>query len=284
MAVLLWPLGVGAIAAVGALLARGGAPATGPRAPRPAPDSIRVGAPGVVRPARPAVLLARFLAFVLCGSVVIYGVMVLAGLIAVRTGLALDLRIFAWTTAHRVHFWRQVMELATQVGNTHPAMAAAGTAAVCLTVTWREDRWLPPMALGTLAVVAYFLTRAIVHTVHEAPPPGSRGTFPSGGSAAAIAVYGLIAYLLWREFSGRRSTAIWAATAVAALGFSEGYSRGYLTMHWFTDILGGLLYGGLLLGLFIAATRFVVGPARGMADRVAAREQLLEPPVQKVNA
>lgn len=283
MAVLLWPLGVGVIAAVGALLARGRAPGAGRQAPPAALASYRAGAFGGARPARPVVLLARFLALVLCGSVVVYGATVLVGLIAVRTGPAIDQRVFAWTTAHRVHFWRQVMELATQMGNAHPAMAAAGAAAVCLAVTWRQDRWLPPTALGTLVVVAYFLTRAIVRTVHEAPPPGGGGTFPSGGSAAAIAVYGLIAYLLWREFSGRRSTAVWAATAVAALGFSEGYSRGYLTMHWFTDILGGLLYGGLLLGLFITATRFVAGPARTGGPGTA-REQPLEQAVQKVDA
>jgi membrane-associated phospholipid phosphatase len=49
---------------------------------------------------------------------------------------------------------------------------------------------------------------------------------------------------------------------IAALGFSEGYSRGYLTLHWFTDIISGIIYGCLILAVFIATIRVVVGPAR----------------------
>ena len=74
--------------------------------------------------------------------------------------------------------------------------------------------------------------------------------------------FGLIAYFLWREFSGRRVTAIWAGAAVAALAFNEGYSRLYLGMHWTTDVLSGWFYGILLLALFILATRVIMGPAR----------------------
>ena len=81
--------------------------------------------------------------------------------------------------------------------------------------------------------------------------------------------FGLIAYFLWREFSGRRSTAIWAGAAVAALAFNEGYSRVYLGMHWTTDVLSGWFYGILLLALFILATRVIMGPAR-TPDELAA--------------
>ena len=48
---------------------------------------------------------------------------------------------------------------------------------------------------------------------------------------------------------------------VAALAFSEAYSRGYLTLHWFTDIVSGLIYGTLILSVFIATIRLVAGPA-----------------------
>jgi hypothetical protein len=81
--------------------------------------------------------------------------------------------------------------------------------------------------------------------------------------------FGLIAYFLWREFSGRRVTAIWAGAAVAALAFNEGYSRVYLGMHWGTDVLSGWFYGILLLALFILATRVVMGPARRPEELLA---------------
>src|SRR6266567_2690145 len=95
------------------------------------------------------------------------------------------------------------------------------------------------------------------------------GTFPSGGCDRILVLYGLIAYLIWREVSGTRRTAIWSAGAVAALAFNEAYSRQYLTLHWTTDILSGLVYGGLILAVFIATIRLVVGPARQTGTRVA---------------
>ncbi len=98
--------------------------------------------------------------------------------------------------------------------------------------------------------------------------------------------FGLIAYFLWREFSGRRVTAIWAGAAVAALAFDEGYSRFYLGMHWTTDVLSGWFYGILLLALFVLATRLIMGPARtpeelatGDPEVVPARTQ----PAARVN-
>lgn len=75
-----------------------------------------------------------------------------------------------------------------------------------------------------------------------------------------ILFYGLIAYLLWREFSGSSQGKAWAVGAVAALSFNEAYSREYLSKHWFTDILSGLLYGAVLLAPQIAAVRLIEGP------------------------
>ena len=56
------------------------------------------------------------------------------------------------------------------------------------------------------------------------------------------------------------------------LAFSEAYSRVYLTLHWFTDIISGLIYGCLILAVFIATIRLVDGPARKVvADREGCR-------------
>ncbi len=43
------------------------------------------------------------------------------------------------------------------------------------------------------------------------------------------------------------------------LAFAEVYSRIYLSKHWTTDALSGVLYGALLLAAFIAAIRLVAG-------------------------
>src|SRR6266700_5935533 len=266
--VLVWPVGIAVILCVPVLLARrdarlaavtaGGGPAR-PFAP--------VGRHGSAKPLKyasdqsPVQRIARYFLVVFVGAAVIYAVMVLVGLIVVHGGPAIDKPIFHWTATHRIHLWKAAMVRTTKIGNSWTTWSAAATAAVCLAVACRKDRWIPPVVLGSLIVVDKFLTLAINHTIRRTPPPGAGGLFPSGGSDRAIVIYGVIAYLLWREFSGRRQTALWAAAAVAALGFNEGYSRGYLTVHWFTDILSGVFYGCMMLILFIAAARLLAGPA-----------------------
>ena len=76
-----------------------------------------------------------------------------------------------------------------------------------------------------------------------------------------VLFYGLIAYLLWREFSGTSQGKAWAVGTVTALAFNEAYSREYLEKHWFSDIGAGLLYGAVLLAPSIVGVRMIAGPA-----------------------
>lgn len=79
---------------------------------------------------------------------------------------------------------------------------------------------------------------------------GGVNSFPSGHMARAVLVFGLLAFLL-RRLAGRR----WhrAAPAVAAaIILAMAFDRVYLQVHWASDVLGGLLLGGIcLLGAII---------------------------------
>jgi PAP2 superfamily len=262
LAVLAWPVGIAVIIGVGTLLAM--------RAPWavPARSSAAPGRRGGAARARDwdmrlvATNIVRLGAVILLGALLVYGIMAALGTLVVHAGPSIDKPIYHWTVAHRVSSWAHLMDRLTKIGNTWTTWGAVVAGAVCLAVTWRGWRWLPPVVLAAAIVVDHYTTLALRHTFHRVGPPGSPGgTFPSGGVDRVILLYGLVAYLLWREFSGQRRTAIWAGTAVAALGFSEAYSRAYLTLHWFTDCLSGLLYGCLLLAVFIVAVRFVMGHA-----------------------
>ena len=81
------------------------------------------------------------------------------------------------------------------------------------------------------------------------------GTYPSGGCARLIVTYGIIVYLAlltWPSLGRRWRVA--GFTAVAVLAWVEGYTRIYLIKHWGLDVVGGLLYGTLMLLALIAAT------------------------------
>ncbi len=196
------------------------------------------------------------------GGAVAYEVMRLLGPAVVNHGPAIDERILRWTEDHQVKPWAGVMERLTKIGNTWTIWGAAGAAAASLAVTWPKYKWLPPAALGTAALVDHYVTLALRHKFGRPGPPDSPGgTYPCGGCDRVILFYGLIAYLLWREFSGTPEGKAWAIGTVAALSFNEAYSREYLSKHWFTDILSGLVYGVVLLAPFIGAVRLIAGPA-----------------------
>lgn len=278
LAFLIWPAGMAVIIVTAALLANRArampaGPGFGARLPsladrRPAVMDVDRGS--AIRSAVRQALW--FLLIVAVGVGLVFAVMALLGQLVIHGGPAIDKPIYHWVVTHQIHAWNRLMTSLTKIGDTWSTRMAVVSAAVCLAVTWRRQRWLPAFAFLVLSLVQRFVTHAIHLTDHRIGPPGfPHGTFPSGGSERCVVFYGLIAYFLWREFSGRRETAIWAGAAVAAVAFNEGYSRLYLGMHWTTDVLSGWLYGILLLAVFILATRLVMGPPQVPAG-AAARE------------
>ena len=206
------------------------------------------------------------------GGVMAYKVMELLGPAVVNHGPAIDERLQRWIASHQVKLWTDVMERLTKVGNTWTTWGAVVTAATTLGVAWPRRKWVPPAALISAVLVDKYATLALRHRFGRVGPPDSPlGTYPSGGVDRVVYFYGLIAYLLWREFSGTPQGKAWAVGAVAALSFNEAYSREYLSKHWFSDILSGLLYGAVLLAPTVAAVRLVAGPAVTSGQRVARR-------------
>jgi membrane-associated phospholipid phosphatase len=76
-------------------------------------------------------------------------------------------------------------------------------------------------------------------------------SFPSGHVVRTVLVYGLLAFIVHRLAPpGRlRSLAVPAAVAIIAL---MALDRLYLDVHWQSDVIGGLLFGGLALAASIA--------------------------------
>ncbi len=265
LVVLIWPVGLAVIAGAAYLLAARHQPAlaaTGGRGPGAMPAARRSHKVSGNRAGLADACWgsARFTVVAAIGAIIIFGLMCALGLLVVNHGLAIDRPIFRWMTGHQVHVMAALMKRLTKLGDTWTTWGAAFAAAACLTVTWRSNRWLPAVAFAVAIVGDHFTTLALRHVFHRLGPPTSPlGTFPSGGCDRVILFYGLIGYMLWREFSGQRRTAIGIGAAVAALGFDEAYSRVYLGLHWFTDAVSGLLYGVLLLAAFIVAVEFVAG-------------------------
>ena len=265
LVVLIWPVGLALILGIGYLIARRTPPdpvtpfSTGHRRAQPPADD---GSP-FMSAVRASIKIAVISAI---GTAVVVGIMYPIGLIVVSHGLTVDLPVFRWIISHQVHSMTALMNRLTKIGDTWTTWGAAGAAAVCLAATYRTRKWLPPVVLSAVLVYDHYAALALRHIFHRLGPPTSPlGTYPSGGDDRAVLFYGIIAYLIWYEFSGKRKTAVWITTVIVALGFNEGYSRVYLSKHWFTDAVSGLLYGALLLIPFIMAIRMVTGRPQAAA-------------------
>jgi len=197
------------------------------------------------------------------GGFAAYAVMKIAAPAVLNHGPAIDEPIHRWTNDNQVRLWAAVLERLNKVGNTWTTWGAAGTAAACLGVTWPRQKWLPPAALGAAVLVDHYATLALRHSIGRLGPPNSPlGTYPAGGPDRVVLFYGLIAHMLWREFSGSQRGKIWAIGSVTALAFHQSYCREYLSKHWTSDIISGLFYGGVLLAPLVFAIRLIAGPVR----------------------
>ncbi len=113
-------------------------------------------------------------------------------------------------------------------------------------------RWLAVSAFALAEALTPLLGNVLKAIVDRARPPGQMleahgSSFPSGHAAYAGAT--AIALVLLFTSPGRRRLLPFAAAAIVVAGMA--WSRTYLQVHWFSDVLGGST-----LGLAVALLSF----------------------------
>jgi membrane-associated phospholipid phosphatase len=79
-------------------------------------------------------------------------------------------------------------------------------------------------------------------------------SFPSGHAAISVALYGFIAFLLWKRSKSQLKRGMILAVALLLMLFI-GFSRVYLGVHFPTDVLGGYMVGAAWLWVAIRSVR-----------------------------
>jgi membrane-associated phospholipid phosphatase len=172
----------------------------------------------------------------------------------------IDVPFYRWSQHHvrTTGGWHHINAVVTHMGNRPTIKVVAIIAAVIFAALWsRRGFWIPPMVIAAAFGFEKFGQMVLGKVVARQHTPlfHDLGTFPSGGCARVITVYGIIVYLAlltWPSLT--RPWRVGGFTLVALLAWVEGYTRLYLFKHWLMDVFGGWLFGTLMLFALIAAT------------------------------
>lgn len=134
----------------------------------------------------------------------------------------------------------------TALGRTLPLLGIA-LAVLVLSLALRRSV-VPVLALVASQVLAQGAIAVVKPTYHRMRPDHwllyheKDFSFPSGHSATAIVFYAVLAWLFWQSPLPRPVAAV-AASAAAICVVGLPWSRLALGAHYFTDVVGGLLFG-----------------------------------------
>ncbi len=165
-----------------------------------------------------------------------------------------DHPIFAWFQDRQDAGWSSIWRVITNIGGLNLTQATTVIAAIGLAVLYAKRRWWVPLVIMP---VAYGLEKTLqdllLLVVDRGHPPTTLGSYPSGGCARVIVVYGLIVFFLLRRFdAGPRIVAL-GISVVAFAETLQAYARLYNLEHWSTDVLAGVVFGVLLISTCIGA-------------------------------
>lgn len=151
-----------------------------------------------------------------------------------------------------VAFWIDVTRL-----GAFPSTVVIGMG-FALVYAWRRG-WLVFGAWLAALVGSEVLDWALKRVVHREPPvfqvpyaTESSFSFPSGHVLGALVGYGMIVYFVCRLTTSRA----WRTLAVllsAVIVIAIGFSRLYLGLHFFSDVVGGLAAGAVWLTACVTA-------------------------------
>jgi undecaprenyl-diphosphatase len=128
---------------------------------------------------------------------------------------------------------------------------------VCLVLLRQRRRvllvgWVGALAGGALLDLALKLAFRRPRPVWESPYLAASGwSFPSGHAMGSLIAYGMLAYLLvlhLRSRSARLAVAAGAILLVLAIGFT----RLFLGVHYFSDVMAGYAAGTVWLAVCVS--------------------------------
>lgn len=167
------------------------------------------------------------------------------------------------------------MQFITFFGN-HKFLIPANVLLIVYFLFIKKHRWysikVPVIALGGLLLM-FFLKQFFNRPRPLVPllEPVKGLSFPSGHALMSMSFYGLIIFLVWENITNRFWK--WFLTTLLLLFILLiGFSRIYLRLHYFSDVMAGFAAGIIWLSLSIWSVRRMEQYSRRKIDPVVVAE------------
>lgn len=155
------------------------------------------------------------------------------------------------STLHTVRIFRFV----TDLGNVSTLASIGLLIAIALVVSWR---WQLLCVWAIALLGAGFINEFLKNTFQRVRPQllnpwitESGWSFPSGHAMGSLVVYGMLAYSIGLMVSSRALRVCIVFVSIS-LVIAIGFSRIYLGVHYFSDVIAGYLAASFWLALCIS--------------------------------
>ena len=158
----------------------------------------------------------------------------------------LDLSVLNWLQLHGSERGERVFQIVSWLGA--PILFVSDIAVAIVLAVRRRWHWFTLWAVAIVGGVVLdeslklAFRRARPEVASEFISSGS-WSFPSGHAMNALVGYTMLAYLL-RTHVSSASTRLYLSLGAAILIAAIGFSRLYLGVHYFSDVIAGYLAGG----------------------------------------
>lgn len=182
-----------------------------------------------------------------------------------------DQRVFDYLQNYVTPRNNEVMLFITYLGR-HEFLIPANLLLITYYLFIKKHRWysikIPAVAISS--VLLMFILKNLFGRERPLIPllESAKGlSFPSGHALMSVTFYGLLVYIVWREV--KDPTAKWVLiVALLLLIHLIAFSRIYLRVHYFTDVMAGLAMGFIWLVFSLKALRQIEKYSRRNVDPV----------------
>ncbi|MGZ8558690.1 MAG: phosphatase PAP2 family protein [Chitinophagaceae bacterium] len=182
-----------------------------------------------------------------------------------------DFLVFDWVSNYVSNPFTSFMRFITYFGN-HQFLIPANLVVIFYFLLLKKHRWysikVPVIAIGGVSLM-FFLKQFFNRPRPLVPllEPARGLSFPSGHALMSMSFYGLLIFLVWENVSNQVGK--WILTVLLLIFiFLIGFSRIYLRLHYFSDVVAGFAAGIIWLSLSIWVIRRIERYSRKEIDPV----------------